>query len=173
MTISKTFTIDEALESVGFGHFQWILLALSGVGFFATTVELISMSILKMPLRGEWQYVDNERFALLMSATFAGELIGGLLWGTISDRLGRRTAFLGTALMAAIFGVAGSMAPGIYIFALTRFFLGIAIGGSLSIDFVYFVEFVPATRRGFRTTFIILLGVLACIVFLFFSALTI
>lgn len=37
-----------------------------------------------------------------------------------------------------------------------------SVGGSLSIDFVYFVEFVPTKSRGFRTPFIILLGIMAC-----------
>lgn len=35
-------------------------------------------------------------------------------------------------------------------------------GGCLSIDFVYFVEFVPVKSRGIRSTFIILLGIMAC-----------
>jgi putative MFS transporter len=128
MTATKQFTIDEALEAVGFGKFQWILLILSGIGFCATTVELISVSLLRGPLMAQWKYVQNERFALLMSATFAGELLGGLIWGSISDRMGRRSTFAGTALMAAIFGMMGSICPCFYTFTITRFFLGMAIG---------------------------------------------
>lgn len=123
-----TYTIDEALDTVGFGRFQWVLLLLSGIGFCATTVELISISLLRAPLMEYWPTVTNQRFAILASATFAGELLGGLLWGVISDRLGRRKAFLGTALMAGLFGLLGAFSPCFHAFALTRFFLGIAIG---------------------------------------------
>lgn len=169
------YSIDEGLEAAGFGAFQWILCILSGIGFCATTVELISVSLLRVPLQAAWPEVSNERFALIMSSTFAGELIGGLAWGAISDRMGRRTSFICTALMAAIFGLMASISPNFYFFAACRFFLGIAIGmeikvflgitcigGSLAVDFVYFIEFVPATARGFRTTFIIFLGICAC-----------
>lgn len=156
------YTIDEALEAVGFGRFQWILLFLSGLGFCATTVELISVSLLRRPLLETWPHINGERFALLMSATFVGELLGGLLWGLMTDRVGRRVVFVGTAFMAALFGMLGSVMPNFYAFAVTRLLLGLAIGGCLAIDFVYFVEFVPAKSRGFRTTFIILLGIMAC-----------
>jgi putative MFS transporter len=162
MASKGNYSIDEALESVGFGRFQWTLLLLSGIGFCATTVELISVSLLRAPLMEQWPDVPDWKFAYLASATFAGELLGGLGWGAISDRLGRKTTFAGTALMAAIFGMMGAFVPCFYTFAITRFCLGLAIGGSLAIDFVYFVEFVPATSRGFRTTFIILLGIMAC-----------
>lgn len=123
-----TYTIDEALDTVGFGRFQWVLLLLSGIGFCATTVELISISLLRAPLMEYWPKVTFPRFALLASVTFAGELFGGLLWGIISDLLGRRKAFLGTAFMAGLFGLLGAFSPCFYTFALTRFFLGIAIG---------------------------------------------
>lgn len=156
------YTIDQGLEAVGFGRFQWLLLLLSGIGFFATTVELISLALLAEPLLKYWPQLSSHQLAYLASSTFAGELVGGLAWGSVSDLLGRRWVFLGTAMGAAVTGVLGAMAPCFYSLALTRFLLGISIGGCLSIDFVYFVEFVPVQSRGFRSTFIILLGILAC-----------
>lgn len=158
---SASFTLDEGLEAVGFGRFQLVLLILSGIGFCATTAELISVSLLRAPLRASFPYVQDQLFGYAMSATFAGELLGGLGWGLVGDKLGRRWPFVGTALMAAIFGMLGAFVPCFYTFLITRFALGLAIGGSLAIDFVYFVEFVPAAKRGFRTTFIILLGIMA------------
>lgn len=158
----RQFSLDEGLESVGFGRFQWMLLVLSGIGFCATTVELILVSLIKGLLMEQWPKVGNEKFALLTSVTFAGEIIGGFFWAAVSDRLGRRKTFAGTALVAAVSGMLGSVAPCFYTFTITRFFLGAAMGGCLSIDIIYFLEFVPTVSRGFRTTFIIFMGICAC-----------
>lgn len=123
-----TYTIDEALESIGFGPFQCHLLFLSGIGFFATNVELIGVSLLRAPLQAAFPQLSNHRFGWLSSVTFMGELVGGLLWGWIGDRWGRRIAFRGTALVAAVAGCLGALAPCFYTLALTRFILGLAIG---------------------------------------------
>lgn len=33
VTDNRGFTIDDALDAIGFGRFQWALLILSGIGF--------------------------------------------------------------------------------------------------------------------------------------------
>jgi len=155
---NRGYTIDDALDCIGFGRFQWTLLLMSGIGFFASTSELILMALLQQPLMAQWPD-SHTNFSLLQTCIFTGELLGGLVWGSISDKLGRRFTFIGTALLATVFGLLSAASPNMAFFLFTRFGLGLAIGGSHSIDFVYFVEFVPASSRGFRTTFIILLGI--------------
>lgn len=115
------------------------------------------------PLMAEWpQSASEQRVSLLQSCMFGGELLGGLAWGSLSDRIGRRFTFVGTAALATVFGLLSAACPSFNMFLLCRFGLGIAIGGSLSIDFIYFVEFVPSSTRGIRTTFVIFLGICAC-----------
>lgn len=122
------------------------------------------MAIVSPKLQGAWPElsVSNRKVSLLQSSVFAGELLGGLIWGTLSDKLGRRGTFIGTAGMASIFATLAAFSPSYWAFVICRFALGIAIGGSLSIDFIYFVEFVPSKSRGVRTSFIIFLGICAC-----------
>ncbi len=107
--------------------------------------------------------VTHKQFSLQQSCTFAGELLGGLLWGSLTDKLGRRLTFIGTAALATFFGLLSAVSPNFSTFLITRFGLGVAIGGSLLIDLIYFAEFVPTKSRGIRTTVIIFLGICACI----------
>ena len=152
-------TIDEALNSVGFGKFQWTLLLLSGIGFFATTVELVGLTLLRGPILQEWKhYVDNRKFGYLVSATFAGELIGGLAWGWICDRVGRRFVYVGTAGMAAFFGMLGSIVPCLYTLTIVRFFLGVAIGKPRKLYFCMCYSHYFFKADVYRLTFCILLN---------------
>ena len=119
------------------------------------------MSMIAGPMMKEWN-ISYKEISMLQSSMFGGELLGGLFWGTLSDKLGRRLTFTGTAALATVFGILASYSFSFNMFLVCRFGLGLAIGGSLSVDFIYFVEFVPASTRGIRTTFIIFLGICAC-----------
>jgi MFS family permease len=96
----------------------------------ATTVELILMAIVSPKLQGAWPELlaSNRKVSLLQSSVFAGELLGGLIWGTLSDKLGRRGTFMGTAVMASIFATLAAFSPSYWAFVICRFALGIAIG---------------------------------------------
>lgn len=151
-------------DFVNFPHRAFRVISLRTV---ATTIELILVSLIKPALLAAWPSFDNKRQGALLSLTFAGEMAGGLVWGLLSDRIGRRWTFLGTSAMAALFGTAAALSPCFYTFTMARFLLGFAIGGSLSIDIIYFVEFVPARSRGLRTIPIILFGIMACMYHIF------
>lgn len=127
----------------------------------ATTVEIIITTMILGALAYEWPY-SLHILGNMQSALFAGELLGGFLWGNLSDLIGRRVSFVGTAVLATLFSGLCALSPNFYTLLASRFGLGLAIGGSLSIDFVYFVEFVPARSRGVRTTWIIFFGICAC-----------
>ena len=156
---TMTYTIDEALDAVGFGPFQWMLWLLSGVGFGASTVQMLLPSI-AIPLVRAAFGVDDKQAGLLITLLFVGEIIGGIVWAWIADRAGRRVAFVGTATATAFFGLLSAFAPSFPLLLLARFLVGIGLGGALSIDLVYFLEFVPARNRSRRTTVIIFVGIL-------------
>lgn len=100
---------------------------------------------------------------LLTSVCFVGELIGGIAWSFVSDKISRRLTFVSSALVTSVFAVLGMLAPNYYAFLLSRLGLGFGLGGSMSIDFIYFVEFAPRSGRLTRTVAIIYLGILALV----------
>lgn len=150
--------IDEAIDRAGYGPFHYVLLLLSGVGFAASTIELVLPSLLLPKLAVEWS-LSSTAAGTLMMATFAGEVFGGLLWARISDKLGRRAAYVGTATLAAITAAGSAFCQDFLQLLASRAMLGMALGGSMAIDFVYFMEFMPSHRRGSRATMIILVGI--------------
>lgn len=96
----------------------------------------------------------------MSTATFLGEIIGGIVWAHLSDSHGREKVFLATSLTMFVFSLILPFCPDFNYFCFMRLLLGFSIGGGLSVDFVYFIECVPQRNRTFRSAFIIFIGIM-------------
>jgi putative MFS transporter len=160
--VEYEISLDTALTRAGYGKFQIYLLFLCGIGFAAGTVELVLISILIPEVHKEFD-LTSEKDGLLASSLFFGEIIGGFIFGYISDNFGRRFAFLLGSFLSAVMGSVSSLSDSFLTLTLMRFFLGVTLGGSLSIDFIYFIENLPALNRGYYSAFIIPFGIVGVI----------
>ncbi|MDQ0392390.1 MFS transporter [Labrys monachus] len=103
------------------------------------------------------------------AGTQAGAVIGSLLGGWLSDRIGRRKVFLSTMLMFIVLALAQAFAPNMVWLAVIRLVLGIPLGSDISNGYTYIMEFLPKGERevvGNRWQFMFALGqvvTLACI----------
>ena len=79
---------------------------------------------------------------------FLGMLIGAAVFGRLADRFGRRRVLLATVAMDAIFGLASAFAPDFATLLVLRFLTGLAVGGTLPVDYAMMAEFLPPSRRG-------------------------
>lgn len=86
----------------------------------------------------------------LMFATFsAGQFLGELTWGRLSDRVGRRPVLLITILASAVGYAALAFAPTIWIAILVRLFAGF-FSGNISTIQAYIVDVTPHERLAGR-----------------------
>lgn len=83
------YTLDEALNNVGFGKFQFLLLLFAGLGLVAEAMEVMILSFIGPAIKSEWGLSSSQE-SLLTSVVFAGLLLGSYSWGFISDNYGRR-----------------------------------------------------------------------------------
>ncbi|RKW69518.1 MFS transporter [Galactobacter caseinivorans] len=95
----------------------------------------------------EWG-LDRPTAALLSTANLIGMAVGAVIWGTVADRVGRRSAFTWTLLIFAVFTAAGALAPNFALFALFRFLAGVGLGGCIPVDYALVGEFTPRKERG-------------------------
>nr|WP_244977050.1 MFS transporter [Deinococcus humi] len=134
---------------MGLGRFQWRLLAICGLTWAADAMEVL---LVGFALPGISVAFGLERGSAeatgLLSATFAGMLLGALFWGWLADRIGRRTVFLTTVALGVVFGVLGAFAPSVALLTALRFLTGFAIGGTLPVDYAMMAEFIPTAWRG-------------------------
>ena len=112
---------------------------------------------------------DSRDVALLQALTIyaigsAARPLGGLLFGFIGDRWGRKTALTSSIfLMTLPVLVIGMMltyaqigATAVYILTAMRFLQGISAGGEFSGISIFLVETAPARQRGFFGSFVYL-----------------
>ncbi|GFQ04835.1 organic cation/carnitine transporter 7 [Phtheirospermum japonicum] len=145
--IELIYTLDEALDMVGFGKFQALVLAYAGLGAMAEAMEVMILSFIGTSVKAEWG-LSSAQESLITTMVFAGMLIGAYLWGFISDNYGRRIGLLSVAVVTSIFAFVSSFSPNYISLVVFRMVAGIGLGGG-PVYSSWYLEFVPVRNRGF------------------------
>jgi putative MFS transporter len=140
-------TVQAAIDAIGFGRFQRRLLLICGVTWAADAAELLAMGFALPGVREEFGLSAWES-GLVAASTFIGMLVGATFWGTVADRIGRRTGFQLTVLIFAVFGTLSAFAPDVETLIALRVMTGFGLGGALPLDFSLMTEFLPSRNRG-------------------------
>jgi len=144
---------EEALEECGYGRFHYWLLFICGWANASDAIEIIAISFLLPSAECDLD-LDSNRKGWLSGILFIGMLIGGFVWGTLGDTLGRRKVLINAMLVNALAGIASSFAQEFYLFIILRFISGVGVGGSIPVVWTYFAEFQPAKYRGGALSFL-------------------
>jgi MFS family permease len=78
----------------------------------------------------------------------AGAVLGALLFGYLTDRLGRKKLFLVTLATYSLATIASAFSWGIFSFSVFRFFTGVGIGGEYAAINSAVDELIPGKLRG-------------------------
>ncbi len=85
---------------------------------------------------------------LLGSLTLVASAVGGLVFGVVADRFGRRKALMASILIYSVFTAACGFATGVVMLAVFRIFLGLGMGGEWASGAALVSETWPAEHRG-------------------------
>jgi MFS family permease len=85
---------------------------------------------------------------LLGSLTLFASAVGGLVFGVIADRFGRRRALMASILIYSVFTAACGFATSVVMLAVFRIFLGLGMGGEWASGASLVSETWPAEHRG-------------------------
>ena len=140
------FTVEEGVESLGMGRFQYLVLAMAGLCWTADAMEMLLISFIKAPVQCAFNLTDFEA-ALVTTSVGVGMLVGCLVWGMFADAKGRRLAFIIASGMTLVFGLLSAIAPSYWLLMLSRGLVGFGIGG-VPIAFSLIMEFLPSKSRG-------------------------
>ena len=140
-------TIDEALTQGGAGRFQRRLLGIFGLVWAADAMQVIAIGFTAASIAASF---GLSVLQALQTGTlfFLGMFVGATLFGRIADRIGRRKVLLLTVTCDAVFGIASVFAGDFTTLLVLRFLTGMAVGGTLPVDYAMMAEFLPPRNRG-------------------------
>jgi putative MFS transporter len=140
-------TMDEALDHAGTGRFQRRLMGVFGLVWTADAMQVLAVGFTAASIAATFGLTVPQA---LQTGTlfFLGMLIGAVVFGRLADRWGRRRVLLVTVACDAVFGALSVFAPDFTSLLALRFLTGIAVGGTLPVDYAMMAEFLPARNRG-------------------------
>eukprot|EP00171_Calliarthron_tuberculosum_P014616 IDg14616t1 len=141
-----TFTVDQGINAIGMGRFQYMILALAGLCWISDSMEMLLLAFIKSPTQCEFNLSDVQA-ALVTTGVGVGMLVGNLAWGMLADARGRRTAFIAATVFTLACGLLSAVAPSYAVLVAARTLTGVGIGG-VPIAFSLIMEFLPTRNRG-------------------------
>lgn len=147
----------EHLPSLSRTHIKWM--ALLGVLFLCDVADINSLSYALPAIRSEWA-LSVTQVGALTSYTFLGMLLGAVVGGRISDRIGRRPTLIAATIFYSVASVLCSLAPDFIFLAILRFFTGLGLQAVTGVLIVYVAEMFPGHLRGRLQSILLGIGLL-------------
>jgi MFS family permease len=137
----------------GVNAYQWLVLALASAGWVFDVYEGQIFSITRATLLADLLAVQQDDpavtyYADLLQAPFLiGGALGGVLFGLLADRLGRRPVLIATILTYSIFSGLTFLAQSVWQVAILRFLVAVGTGGEWSVAAALVAEVFSAKAR--------------------------
>lgn len=138
--------IDEAIDRLGMGMFQFQIILACGLCFASDAMEVLLLSFLALILQSQWGLSEGQSDSIV-SVVFVGAMMGTLVLTPLGDKRGRKIVFAITAATIAIFGILTAFCNTYPQILMVRFMVGCGVGG-LTVPYDALGEFMPSSRRG-------------------------
>jgi MFS family permease len=141
--------IPVRLDRLPWGRFHTLVVVALGVTWILDGLEVTLAGALSGALKESPRlHFSNAEIGLASSAYLAGAVLGALLFGWLTDRLGRKRLFFITLAVYLVATAATALSWNIWSFALFRFLTGAGIGGEYTAINSTIQELIPARYRG-------------------------
>lgn len=89
---------------------------------------------------------------MMLDAQLAGMFLGGLVWGSLADRRGRKAVLFASILVYSLATLACAFASSVSEYTLARFVCGFGLAGELGAGIALISEVLSPATRGYGTT---------------------
>lgn len=126
---------------------QWHILAAAFLVYALDAMDFMLLAMVMPLILGDLKISTTEA-GLLFSATLFGASLGGVIFGTLADRLGRKPILIVSVLMYSLFTGACAVAQNFPQFLVSRILVGFGVGGGWGAGTTLVVEAWPKEYRG-------------------------
>ncbi|MEA2661404.1 MAG: hypothetical protein QOH08_976, partial [Chloroflexota bacterium] len=144
-----TTDIPARIDRLPWSRWHWRVVFALGITWVLDGLEVTIVGALGGRLtEPEALGLSDVQVGSLGSLYIAGAVVGAIVFGWLTDRLGRKKLFMFTLAWYTVFTVLCGLAPNYPILAILRFFTGMGIGGEYSAINSAIDELIPARVRG-------------------------
>jgi MFS family permease len=126
---------------------HYAVLALSWAGWLFDFYDLVLFSFLLVPIRQDLGLTDNQ-LSLLLGASLGATAVGGVIFGGLADRFGRKPVLSATILTYSLGTLLCGAATGLSALLAFRVVTGLGVGGEWATGQTLVGETFPAKLRG-------------------------
>src|ERR1700735_1536926 len=92
----------------------------AALGYFVDIYDLLLFGIVRMPSLRALGVAEDQMMGVgvhLLNMQMAGMLIGGVVWGVIGDKRGRKSVLFGSILLYSLCNIANAFVPNPEVYA--------------------------------------------------------
>ncbi|PEE65767.1 MFS transporter [Bacillus thuringiensis] len=123
------------------------LLGIAGLGWLFDAMDVGMLSFIMVALQKDWGLTSQE-MGWIGSINSIGMAVGALIFGILSDKIGRKSVFIITLLLFSIGSGLTALTTTLAMFLVLRFVIGMGLGGELPVASTLVSESVEAHERG-------------------------
>ncbi|MFB5253186.1 MFS transporter [Bacillus cereus] len=123
------------------------LLGIAGLGWLFDAMDVGMLSFVMVALQKEWG-LSTQEMGWIGSVNSIGMAVGALVFGILSDKIGRKSVFIITLLLFSIGSGLTALTTTLAMFLVLRFLIGMGLGGELPVASTLVSESVEAHERG-------------------------
>ncbi len=135
----------------GIGRYQWLVLIIASAGWVFDAYEGQIFNITRVQMLGDILGEDSAGVVkygdMFLGIFLLGGTFGGLLFGSMADRYGRRPIMIATILMYSIFSGLTYFADSLWHVAVLRFLVAMGVGGEWAVAASLVSEVFPTRAR--------------------------
>lgn len=142
------------------------MLLVAGLGFFVDVYDIVLFSVVRIPSLLSLKVPESSCLSqgvVLLNLQMAGMIIGGVIWGVLGDKRGRKSVLFGSILLYSLANLLNGFADNLATYGALRFLAGIGLAGEVGAAMTIAAEITPARYRAYGTAAVAGLGVFGAI----------
>lgn len=138
----------QQLDESTSGRFHLKTIIVSGMGFFTDAYDLFILATAAPIIYSVFSVTDTTLQGLIAASALFGAFVGAILFGQIADRVGRKAVYGVELIIMIVFAIVSAFSINSTMLIISRFFLGVGVGGDYPVSSTLMSEYANVRNRG-------------------------
>jgi putative MFS transporter len=140
-------SLSNRIDLLPVKSWHWIMLTVCLLAVMFENYNQVSIAMAMPAILMQWK-LPMFNIGVLLSASSLGLLIGAIVFGIVTDIIGRKLSFILTTLIFSLFVGLGALAQDFNTLYWLRVLAGLGLGGFIPVGMAYVSEYSPLPVRG-------------------------